>query len=166
MKFPGFTSVTRWVLVVFGCAVLATAQPMNTPPVPTAKPTVALTTPAASSPTPTPAGASASNQIIYPQGSTTPANPGAVTKSEDGRGYILVVAIILAGAGAWVMLQRRKGAPILNREARKLQIEETRPLGNRQYLVVASYEDRKFLLGVTAGQIQLLSDLNKPEVKS
>jgi flagellar protein FliO/FliZ len=88
-----------------------------------------------------------------------------VTKSEDGRGYILVVAIILAGAGAWVMLQRRKGAPILNREARKLQIEETRPLGNRQYLVVASYEDRKFLLGVTAGQIQLLSDLNKTEPK-
>ncbi|HEY9153893.1 MAG TPA: flagellar biosynthetic protein FliO [Opitutaceae bacterium] len=154
MKFPGFTSVTRWVIVVFGCAVLATAQPMNTPPAPTTTPTV----------TPVPTGASASNQIIYPQGSSTAANT-AVTKSEDGRGYLLVVAILLAGASGWVMLQRRKGMPILNREARKLQIEETRPLGNRQYLVVASYEDRKFLLGVTAGQIQLLSDLNKPEQK-
>ena len=155
MKFLGFTSVTRWVIVVFGCAVLATAQPMNTPPAPTAAPTA----------TPTPAGASASNQIIFPQGASTPANKGAVTKGDDGRGYILVVAIILAGAGGWVMLRRRKGIPILNREARKLQIEETRPLGNRQYLVVASYEDKKFLLGVTAGQIQLLSDLNKLEPK-
>ena len=154
MKFLGFTSVTRWVIVVFGCAVLATAQPMNTPPAPT--------TAAVSSVTPTPAAAS--NQIIYPQGSSAAAN-STVTKSEDGRGYFLVVAILLAGAGAWIMLQRRKGVPLLNREARKLQIEETRPLGNRQYLVVASYEDRKFLLGVTAGQIQLLSDLNKPEVK-
>jgi flagellar protein FliO/FliZ len=155
MKFLGFTSVTRWVIVVFGCAVLATAQPMNTPPAPTKAPTAI----------PAPTGASASNQIIYPQGTSTPANNAAVTKGEDGRGYILVVAILLAGVGGWIMLQRRKGMPILNREARKLQIEETRPLGNRQYLVVASYEDRKFLLGVTAGQIQLLSDLNKTEPK-
>lgn len=152
MKIFDLTSVTRWVIVVFGCAVLATAQPMNTAPVPTASPT--------STPTP----ANASNQIIYPQGSSTVAT-SAVTKSEDGRGYFLVIALLLAGAGAWIMLQRRKGVPLLNREARKLQIEETRPLGNRQYLVVASYEDRKFLLGVTAGQIQLLSDLNKPETK-
>ncbi len=155
MKFLELTSVTRWVIVVFGCAVLATAQPMNTPPAPTAAPTLA--------PTPTPA--SNSSQIIYPQGSSATGATAPLTRSEDGRGYILVVALILAGAGAWIMLQKRKGAPLLNREARKLLIEETRPLGNRQYLVIASYEDRKFLLGVTAGQIQLLSDLNKSEEK-
>ena len=38
-------------------------------------------------------------------------------------------------------------------------VEETRALGNRQYLVVASYEGKKFLLGVCPGQINLLSPL-------
>jgi flagellar protein FliO/FliZ len=47
----------------------------------------------------------------------------------------------------------------------KLQIEETRSLGNRQYLVVAVYEGQKLLLGVTPGQIQLLTPLSSGEDK-
>ena len=49
---------------------------------------------------------------------------------------------------------------MLGREARKLTVAETRSLGNRQYLVVADYEGRKFLLGVCPGRIDLLSSLD------
>jgi flagellar protein FliO/FliZ len=42
-------------------------------------------------------------------------------------------------------------------------IEETRSLGNRQYLIVAAYEEKKLLLGVTPGRIKLLCDLPTDE---
>ena len=37
---------------------------------------------------------------------------------------------------------------------------DTRSLGNKQFLVVASYEQEKFLLGISSGSIQLVSKLN------
>jgi flagellar protein FliO/FliZ len=39
-------------------------------------------------------------------------------------------------------------------------IDETKSLGSRQYLVVASYEGRKLLLGVCPGRIDLLTPLD------
>ena len=42
---------------------------------------------------------------------------------------------------------------------RKLEISETRMLGNRQFLVVAAYEDRKILIGVCPGRIDYLCTL-------
>jgi flagellar protein FliO/FliZ len=70
----------------------------------------------------------------------------------------LLLGVALAGVGAWLVWRNRRGAPI-GREARQLSIQETRSLGNRQYLVVASYEDKKFLLGVTPGRIEMLTPL-------
>ena len=46
-----------------------------------------------------------------------------------------------------------------NKGVRKLNVAETRMLGNRQFLVMAEYEGRKMLLGVCPGRIELLSDL-------
>ena len=48
------------------------------------------------------------------------------------------------------------------RDVRKLAIDETRSLGSRQYLVVASYEGKKLLLGVCPGRIDLLTPLDSP----
>lgn len=138
-----FTSVTRWLLVVIGCAVLAMAQPMS-----------AATTESGSIPS-RPADA-----VIYPKGSEKPESAKENAPGSPGRGAVLTVAILLAAAGAWVLFQRRQGSPLVSRGPRKLQVEETRPLGNRQYLVVANYEGKKFLLGVTTGQIQLLANLD------
>ena len=42
---------------------------------------------------------------------------------------------------------------------RKLEISETRMLGNRQFLIVAAYEDRKILIGVCPGRIDYLCTL-------
>lgn len=191
-SLPPFTSVTRWLLVVIGCAVLATAQPMSaadessTPPpaaTATAHPSPAATqetAPAASvssAPAPaadpaastasattaTPAPAAKSDLIIYPKAAANSSSSSAAANGKAGEtshAYVVMVAFLLAGAGAWVLIQRRKGAPIVARGSRKLNVEETRPLGNRQYLVVANYEGKKFLLGVTTGQIQLLANLD------
>ena len=55
---------------------------------------------------------------------------------------------------------RGPGGLLPTRTDRNCVIEEIRSLGIRQYLVVAGYEDRKFLIGVTPGQIQLLARLD------
>jgi flagellar protein FliO/FliZ len=139
-----FTSVTRWLLVVVGCVVLATAQPMS-----------------AASDAPSTAGPRSSDTVIYPKSSAErPAGEPATRESDGSRPLVVLVALILAGAGAWLLIQRRNAGPLSNRGQRKLQVDETRALGNRQYLVVASYEGKKFLLGVTPGQIQMLTDLD------
>lgn len=138
-----FTSVTRWLLVVIGCAILAMAQPMSAAASDVSEPVRRPT-----------------DTIIYPKGS--PEKPGSSSEEGShraGPSYVLVIALVLAAAGAWVLIQRRQGAPIVSRGPRKLQLEETRPLGNRQYLVVANYDGKKFLLGVTTGQIQMLAQL-------
>ena len=143
LLLPTFTSVTRWLLVVVGCAVLETAQPMS----------------AASAETPAPREP---GTLIYPQGSPDrPTPPEALGKGSGQSWTLLTAALLLAGAGVWVVLKRRGPAGLLpTRTDRKIVIEENRSLGNRQYLVVAGYEDRKFLIGVTPGQIQLLARMD------
>ena len=71
----------------------------------------------------------------------------------------LVLGVALAGAGGWLVWRNRRGTPI-GRDMRVLAIDETRSLGNRQYLVVASYEGKKFLIGVCPGRIDMLSALD------
>ena len=49
---------------------------------------------------------------------------------------------------------------------RKLAVAETRSLGSRQYLVVATYGEKKFLLGVCPGRINLLTSLEDDRPKT
>lgn len=113
------------------------------------------------------ASAADPSQVIYPGGSST---AGAARKPDAGFGAVTVVgALVLAGAGAWLLLVRGRKLPFPGRDARKLAIDETRSLGSRQYLVVASYEGRKMLLGVCPGRIELLTQLDgspAPEKKA
>lgn len=72
--------------------------------------------------------------------------------------FILIVALLVGGlyftrTGFNSLLRRGKGE-------RKLVISEARTLGNRQFLVVAEYENRKMLLGVCPGRIDYLSTLS------
>ena len=151
MKFsPVLSDALRRLLVVIGCVVLATAQPIS-----------ALAGDAADKPP-------APETVLYPKGSGT--TPAAAPMPRDDSSYgatsLLVVAMLLAAGGAWLLWRRRAGPGFLaGRAAHKLQIEETRSLGNRQYLVVAVYEGQKILLGVTPGQIQLLTPLSAGEGK-
>ncbi len=76
-------------------------------------------------------------------------------------GYVLTI-VVLAGAGLAVLFRGglMGGLRGMAKGTRKLNVEETRALGHRQYLVVAEYEGRRFLLGVCPGSIEYLSGLD------
>jgi len=94
--------------------------------------------------------------VIYPRS----ASARVETTADRGTGYtaVLVAGLLMAGVGGWLFWRGRK-APGGGALLRKLAIAETKSLGNRQYLVVATYDDRKFLLGVCPGRIDLLTPL-------
>ena len=96
-------------------------------------------------------------RIVYPGKAAPAASP-----VETGKGwgsFTLVAGLGLAAAGAWLIWRGRQG-PMRTAEHRALTIAETRSLGNRQFLVVAAYENKKFLLGVCPGRIDLLAPLH------
>jgi flagellar protein FliO/FliZ len=73
----------------------------------------------------------------------------------------LTVALLAAAAGGWLLWRQKQSSAGIAGAARKLAIAETRSLGNRQYLVVADYDGRKFLLGVCPGRIEMLTPLGE-----
>ena len=76
-------------------------------------------------------------------------------------GYVFTVLILAVASVAMLLrggfFRMFTGA---SKAERKLHIEESRSLGHRQHLVVASYEGRRFLLGVCPGSIEYLSGLD------
>jgi flagellar protein FliO/FliZ len=107
---------------------------------------------------PASASLAADGQGTYPPGGlSAPVSP---IHGDPGMGAVTVIGtMLLAGAGGWLLLKGRK-LPFPGRVVKKLSIDETRSLGSRQYLVVASYEGKKMLLGVCPGRIDLLTPLN------
>lgn len=71
--------------------------------------------------------------------------------------YLAILVGLLAGAAFFFRNGFRFFRP--NSGENKLQISETRILGNRQFLVVAQYEGKKVLLGVCPNRIDYLCDL-------
>ncbi|MGH7937977.1 MAG: FliO/MopB family protein [Bryobacteraceae bacterium] len=71
----------------------------------------------------------------------------------------LCLLVALLGGGSYFLKNGFNLLPQKNKGMRKLNVAETRMLGNRQFLVVAEYEGRKMLLGVCPGRIELISDL-------
>lgn len=139
------SSVIRWLLVVAGCVVLETAQPAF----------------GADSESPLPVEeARSSETVIYPgENSRKLGDPETLSPRGGGPGWLTgVIALGMAGTGAW-LLWRKRAASLPKGVSRKIQIEETRPIGNRQYLVLATCEGKRLLLGVTANQIDLLTEL-------
>lgn len=102
----------------------------------------------------------APDQVIVPNSKLSSQSP--VSTSGTGTGALTMVGVVaLAGTGGWLLWRTRaKGMNQFSRAPRNLAVEETRSLGNRQYLVVASYQDKKFLIGVCPGRIDLLSALD------
>lgn len=137
------SSVQRWLTVVVGCAVLEMAQPMI-----------------AAEPAPAAAPARSDDTVLYPSGSKSAPDAPAAAAKNSGATWIFTFVVIGAAAGVWFW-RRRNGSPLRRRGL--IAIEDTRPLGNRQFLVVASCDGRRFLLGVAAGGIQMLSPLDPKE---
>lgn len=99
--------------------------------------------------------APATGTVLYPRSAGLPAEstPSRATDYAPG----LLLAVVLAGAGGWLFWRGRRDPR--SAVSRKLIISETKSLGNRQFLVVAAYEDKKFLLSVCPGRIELLTPL-------
>ncbi len=112
-----------------------------------------------------PPPASDPSPVASPKSSPSPqglaSRPPAPDLDSLGRmlGYLTLFAA-LAGVGVYFIkfgLPLGRKGPAMDR---KLQILETRPLGNRQYLLVVGYEDSRMLLGVTPGKIDYLCPLD------
>jgi flagellar protein FliO/FliZ len=106
----------------------------------------------------------AKDEVIYPR-SAAPANAPAENSTGSTRNMVtgLLGIACVAGAG-WIYWRNRSmGGSGPGRSVRKLTIAETRPLGNRQHLLVADYDGKKYLLGVCPGRIDLLTALNEDE---
>ena len=99
------------------------------------------------------------SKVIYPKAAAENTGAVAATSASALNATTVLGALVLAGGGGWLLLRSRQ-AKATGRVAHALTIDETKPLGNRQYLVVASYEGRKFLLGVCPGRIDMLSPLD------
>ncbi|HEY8995995.1 MAG TPA: flagellar biosynthetic protein FliO [Lacunisphaera sp.] len=114
-----------------------------------------------------PLAAQEKDGVIYPRGTApagAPAGPGA---GGSNTLFLLGAAVVAAAGGWWLWQKRRMGAAGIAGSAR-LAIVESKPLGSRQYLVVADYDGRKFLLGVCPGSIEMLTPLDggQPPTKS
>jgi flagellar protein FliO/FliZ len=100
--------------------------------------------------------------VVYP--ASAGVTPSAFPHDPVGSGFSPLAAIGLAacaGAGLWLWWRNRQGATALTgRSERRLVVAETRSLGNRQYLVVAAYDDQRYLLSVCPGRIELLAPLD------
>ena len=100
----------------------------------------------------------ADEQVIYPRvPAASPAVP--VTHDAGGNSWLLPVVVLAAAAGGWLLWRQRRLQAGPGGAGRKLVVSETKPLGNRQYLVVADYDGQRFLLGVCPGRIEMLSAL-------
>lgn len=106
------------------------------------------------------------SDVIYPRGSA-PADAAVPAGAGRTNTLMLLGTAAVAAAGGWWLWQKRRTAAG-NGQASRLAIVESRPLGSRQYLVVADYDGRKFLLGVCPGSIEMLTPLDggQPPAKS
>lgn len=114
---------------------------------------------AASTPSPTPGAALGAGQVIVPSARSTVSVPATGSSSGVQLAIYLCLLVALLGGGTYLMKNGFGFLQPKNKGVRKLNVAETRMLGNRQFLVVAEYEGRKMLLGVCPGRIELISDL-------
>jgi flagellar protein FliO/FliZ len=103
----------------------------------------------------TPTAPRSADTVIFPQ----PVEP-AVARPADSpsTGYIVFVVLCLGG-GAWLWFRAKGKGRSLKTTGSEISIDETRPLGNRQYLVLTSCRGRSFLIGVSQGRIDLVSEV-------
>jgi flagellar protein FliO/FliZ len=73
------------------------------------------------------------------------------------------VLIVLGLVAALAWLVRRGAFASLRRGTRAITVETAVPLGERRSLVIVSVEGRRILLGLTPGQISMVTELVSPK---
>jgi flagellar protein FliO/FliZ len=100
------------------------------------------------------------SEVIIPTVPLTPNAPSVSSGSGIQLAIYLLLLVALLGVGSYFLKNGFSFLQPKNKGTRKLNVAETRMLGNRQFLVVAEYEGRRMLLGVCPGRIELLSELD------
>jgi hypothetical protein len=147
--FSSLTSVTRWLLVVAAVGAILEMVP-----------TVQAADAAAASDLPAQA-------LLYPGGpDARPSDPTLIPRPlpAAGGGWLTALGCITAlGGVAWWLQRRRLAGPGSAGRAARIEVEASRSLGGRQYLMIARVDGRRLLLGVTTERIQHLTDLDDVE---
>ena len=73
-------------------------------------------------------------------------------------GYLVIIGGMCVAA--WYLFKRGVIRKPFSSSEGKLKVAESRMLGNRQYIMVVEYEDKKILLGVGPGKIDYLTSLD------
>jgi len=104
--------------------------------------------------------------MIYPRSdersSTSQRRPDFGAQSRWSSTDFIIIFVLLVGAGALALYLRQRGVPwkAFGQKAdsvdRKLELVEMKNLGGKQFLVVARYEQKRFLLGVYPGRVDFL----------
>jgi flagellar protein FliO/FliZ len=74
----------------------------------------------------------------------------------------VAVLIVLGLVAALAWLARRGAFANMGRGTRPITVETAVPLGERRSLVIVSVEGRRLLLGLTPGQISMVTELGTP----
>lgn len=113
---------------------------------------------------PLPAADQPAAEVIYPRAARTAETADGPRAPGSNNSTVLIgFALLAAAAGAWLLWRQRRSPSGSGEPQRRLAIAESKPLGNRQYLVVADYDGRKFLLGVCPGRIEMLTPLGEDD---
>jgi len=106
-----------------------------------------------------PAAPRSADTVIFPQ----PTEPNTARPAgSPSTAYIVFVALCLGG-GVWLWFRAKGKGRSLKNHGSEISIDETRPLGNRQYLVLTSCRGRSFLIGVSQGRIDVVSEVPAAE---
>jgi len=104
---------------------------------------------------------------LAPDATLTPRSTSGLLEPKKSAGsdqlvVYFVVLLALAGGGFYFL---KRGLPLRGKKngESRLQLLETKMLGNRQFLVVVNYDDNKMLIGVGPGQIQYLCPLDSAD---
>jgi flagellar protein FliO/FliZ len=76
--------------------------------------------------------------------------------------FAALVVLALVGAMAW--LARRGAFGALAQRSRAITVETAVPIGERRSLVIVAVEGRRLLLGLTPGQISMVTELGPAQV--
>jgi flagellar protein FliO/FliZ len=71
--------------------------------------------------------------------------------------FAAVVVLALVGAFAWLV--RRGAFSALRQGSRAITVETAVPIGERRSLIIVAVEGRRLLLGLTPGQISMVTEL-------
>ncbi|RKX35749.1 MAG: hypothetical protein DRP71_02420 [Verrucomicrobia bacterium] len=106
-------------------------------------------------------------EVFYPrttaEDSSEAGEPARTTSPAGGSTFVMFtgygVVLAVLGIGVFFALKRGGWRSVMKRSEGRLQVSETRMLGNRQFIMVVEYEDSRLLVGVSPGRIELLTPL-------